>query len=48
MTKIENGIQKPILTGLPSLALPDGTDTSGPQDVKFDATGKPYIAVGYG
>ncbi len=20
----------------------------GPQDIKFDATGKPYIAVGYG
>ncbi|MEH2460292.1 ScyD/ScyE family protein [Nostoc sp.] len=48
VTKIENGTQKRILTGLPSLALSDGSDTSGPQDIKFDATGKPYIAVGYG
>ncbi|MHC0063623.1 ScyD/ScyE family protein [Nostoc sp. UIC 10890] len=48
VTKIANGTQERILTGLPSLALPDGTDTSGPQDIKFDATGKPYIAIGYG
>ena len=48
VTKITNGTQKRILTGLPSLALPDGTDTSGPQDIKFDASGKPYIAIGYG
>ncbi len=48
VTKIGNGTQERILTGLPSLALPDGTDTSGPQDIKFDATGKPYIAIGYG
>ncbi|MEH1820151.1 MAG: ScyD/ScyE family protein [Nostoc sp.] len=48
VTKIANGRQERILTGLPSLALPDGTDTSGPQDIKFDATGKPYIAIGYG
>ncbi|OYD95834.1 ScyE family protein [Nostoc sp. 'Peltigera membranacea cyanobiont' 210A] len=48
VTKIRNGKQERILTGLPSLALPDGTDTSGPQDIKFDATGKPYIAIGYG
>ena len=48
VTKIENGTQERILTGLPSLALPDGTDTAGPQDIKFDGSGKPYIAVGYG
>ncbi|MEH1923063.1 ScyD/ScyE family protein [Nostoc sp.] len=48
VTRIGNGTQQRILTGLPSLALPDGTDTSGPQDIKFDATGKPYIAIGYG
>ncbi|GAX44290.1 hypothetical protein NIES4075_53080 [Tolypothrix sp. NIES-4075] len=48
VTKIGKGTQERVLTGLPSLALPDGTDTAGPQDIKFDATGKPYIAVGYG
>ena len=47
VTKIGNGTQKRVLTGLPSLALPDGTDTAGPHDIKFDASGKPYIAVGY-
>jgi hypothetical protein len=47
VTKIGKGTQKRVLTGLPSLALPDGTDTAGPQDIKFDASGKPYIAVGY-
>ncbi|MDZ8186622.1 MAG: ScyD/ScyE family protein [Nostoc sp. ChiSLP02] len=48
VTKIGNGTQKRILTGLPSLALSNGTDTSGPQDIAFDANGKPYIAIGYG
>ncbi|MEH2117277.1 ScyD/ScyE family protein [Nostoc sp.] len=47
VTKIGNGTQERVLTGLPSLALPDGTDTAGPHDIKFDASGKPYIAVGY-
>jgi hypothetical protein len=36
-----------ILTGLPSLALPDGTGGAGPRDIKFDATGKPYVLIGY-
>ncbi len=48
VTKIGKGTHERVLTGLPSLALPDGTDTSGPQDIKFDASGKPYIAIGYG
>lgn len=48
VTKIVKGTQERVLTGLPSLALSNGTDTAGPQDIKFDATGKPYITVGYG
>jgi Glu/Leu/Phe/Val dehydrogenase, dimerisation domain len=47
VTKIENGRAKRVLTGLPSLALPDGTGAAGPRDIKFDTTGKPYILVGY-
>ncbi|MBN3889569.1 MAG: ScyD/ScyE family protein [Nostoc sp. JL31] len=48
VTKIENGKTERILTGLPSLALPDGTGAAGPRDIKFDATGKPYVLIGYG
>ncbi|MDZ8223260.1 ScyD/ScyE family protein [Nostoc sp. ChiVER01] len=48
VTKIENGKTERILTGLPSLALPDGTGAAGPRDIKFDAQGKPYILIGYG
>lgn len=48
VTKIENGKTKRILTGLPSLALPDGTGASGPRDIQFDAKGKPYVLIGYG
>ncbi|WP_242072204.1 ScyD/ScyE family protein [Nostoc sp. FACHB-110] len=46
--KIGNGQVKPVLTGLPSIALADGTGGGGPRDIQFDATGKPYILVSYG
>ncbi|MEH2066492.1 MAG: ScyD/ScyE family protein [Nostoc sp.] len=48
VTKIENGKTERILTGLPSLALPDGTGAAGPRDIQFDAKGKPYVLIGYG
>lgn len=47
IVKIKNGTVKRILTGLPSLAFPDGTGAAGPHDIKFDATGKPYVLLGY-
>jgi hypothetical protein len=47
IVKIENGIIKRVLTGLPSIAFPDGTGAAGPHDIKFDATGKPYVLIGY-
>lgn len=48
VTRIENGISKRILTGLPSLGSPDGTGISyGPHDIQFDAKGSPYVLVGY-
>ncbi|MBW4689488.1 MAG: ScyD/ScyE family protein [Komarekiella atlantica HA4396-MV6] len=47
VTKVENGKTKRVLTGLPSLALPDGTGAAGPRDIQFDAKGKPYVLVGY-
>lgn len=48
VTKIENGKAERILTGLPSLALPDGSGGTGPRDIQFDAQGKPYVLIGYG
>ncbi len=48
VTRISNDTQERILTGLPSLGLPDGTGiTYGPQDILFNSTGKPYVLVGY-
>ena len=47
ITQIQNGIAKRVVTGLPSLAFPDGTGAAGPHDIKFDATGKPYVLIGY-
>ncbi|MFN6569988.1 ScyD/ScyE family protein [Dendronalium sp. ChiSLP03b] len=47
IAKIDNGQTKRILTGLPSLALPDGTGASGPRDIQFDSAGKPYVLIGY-
>lgn len=47
IAKVENGTVKPILTGLPSVAFPDGTGAAGPHDIKFDTTGKPYVLIGY-
>ncbi|MEH2170847.1 MAG: ScyD/ScyE family protein [Nostoc sp.] len=48
VTKIENGKTERILTGLPSIALPDGTGAGGPRDIQFDLKGKPYVLIGYG
>ncbi len=45
--KIENGAVQRILTGLPSVAFPDGSGAAGPHDIKFDADGKAYVLLGY-
>ncbi|WP_414583272.1 ScyD/ScyE family protein [Scytonema sp. PCC 10023] len=47
IVKIENGAVQRILTGLPSVAFPDGSGAAGPHDIKFDAAGKPYVLLGY-
>jgi hypothetical protein len=57
ITRIQNGLQERILTGLPSVALPiqipdtDITitiDATGAHDLKFDSNGKPYLLIGLG
>ncbi len=49
VTRIKDGKQERILTGLPSIALrPSGATGEGPQDIQFDAAGNPYLLIGYG
>lgn len=46
ITRIQNGVAQRVVTGLPSLALPDGSDASGVSDIEFDADGNAYAIVG--
>jgi hypothetical protein len=46
ITRIQNGDVERVVTGLPSLALPDGSDASGVSDIEFDADGNAYAIVG--
>jgi hypothetical protein len=48
LTRIQNGTVTRVVTGLPSLAAPDGSEATGPHDVAFDASGTLYILVGLG
>ncbi|PSM47415.1 ScyD/ScyE family protein [Chroococcidiopsis sp. CCALA 051] len=49
VTKIKDGKQERLLTGLPSIALrPTSTTAAGPQDIVFDAYNNPYLLIGYG
>lgn len=48
LTRIENGTVTRVVTGLPSLAAPDGSEATGAHDVAFDAAGQPYILIGLG
>lgn len=49
VTRIKDGKQERILTGLPSIALrPTGATGAGPQDIQFDAYGNAYLLIGYG
>ncbi|MEL7039489.1 MAG: ScyD/ScyE family protein [Cyanobacteria bacterium J06592_8] len=41
-----DGTVTPILTGLASLALADGSNAVGVQDITFDASGTPYLLFG--
>jgi hypothetical protein len=46
ITRIQNGDVERVVTGLPSLALPDGSDAVGVNDIEFDANGNAYAIVG--
>lgn len=46
ITRIEDGVAERVVTGLPSVALPDGSDAAGVADIEFDAYGNAYAIVG--
>lgn len=46
ITRIQNGVVERVVTGLPSLALPDGLDVAGVNDIEFDAYGNAYAIIG--
>ncbi|HEY9872234.1 MAG TPA: ScyD/ScyE family protein [Candidatus Obscuribacterales bacterium] len=48
VTRIQNGIQQRVVTGLPSIASANGNGATGAQDIAFDAIGKPYVVMGLG
>ena len=45
---LRSGIQKRIVTGMPSLAGEDGSFASGVQDVSIQGLGKMFFSVGFG
>ena len=48
ITRIQKGVVKQVVTGLPSLALPDGSAATGVSDIEFDAARNAYAIVGLG
>ncbi|MBE8988320.1 ScyD/ScyE family protein [Nostoc sp. LEGE 12450] len=53
VTRIQNGTQERVVTGLPSLALfnpqiPVSFVATGPHDIQFDSIGKAYVVLGLG
>ena len=47
ITRIQNGTQERVVTGLPSLAA-GNFNVTGPHDIAFDSAGKAYAVVGLG
>lgn len=47
ITRIQDGVVERVVTGLPSLALPDGGDATGVNDIDFDAAGNAYALLGF-
>jgi hypothetical protein len=48
ITRIKNGVAEQVVTGLPSLAGPDGSEAAGINDIRFDTTGNAYAVIGLG
>ena len=48
ITRLLNGVQERIVTGLPSHALPGGDAAAGPNDVSFQGAGGMFVAMALG
>lgn len=48
ITRIQNGAQTQVATGLASLADPSGFGATGPTDISFQGRGGAFVAVGLG
>lgn len=48
VTRIKDGKQERVLTGLPSISASSGAQAAGPRSILFDSTGKPYIVTALG
>jgi hypothetical protein len=48
ITRVINGVQERIVTGLPSLANPDGTRANGPSNIAFGQVGHALVTIGLG
>lgn len=48
VTKVFKGVQTRIVTGLPSLALEDGTSAIGPSAISFGQQGHAHLTIGLG
>lgn len=48
VTRIQNGTIESVVTGLPSLALADGSEATGAHDIAFDTAGNALVTLGWG
>lgn len=48
ISRYQNGVQERVVSGLPSLAGPDGAGADGVQDLAFDADGTLHALIGLG
>ncbi|QDV32409.1 ScyD/ScyE family protein [Tautonia plasticadhaerens] len=48
LTRLRNGVQERVLTGLPSLAADGGGNATGLQDIAFGASGELFGVIGLG
>lgn len=48
VNRLQNGVVQQIVTGLPSLALANGSDAAGASDIAFDGNGNALVLLGWG
>jgi hypothetical protein len=45
VSRLRNGVQERVLSGLPSLAMANGVRAIGPSDIAFQSTGQAYVTI---